>query len=194
MTLMSFLGIYIITFSSFFNLHALISQGTLGLEFIKQIHDDFSTSLDCIILPIGGGGLISGCSIAIKKFNPRTRIFGAEPKTVDDAAKSLNCGHVVKPVSPVKSIADGLLTGLGSKTWPVIKKNVEHIYTVSEKEISDAMRLVWERMKLVIEPSAAVCVAVCLYNEEFKSLEGMKRIGVVLEGGNVDLMNLPWKK
>jgi len=161
--------------------------GTTGLEFLSQIEGG---KLDALIVPVGGGGLLSGVCVAAKGVQPDIRIFAAEPLGADDAARSMRSGKMIEQTDP-NTIADGLLTSMGDLTWPIIRDNVEEVLVVSEEEIVAAMRLVWMRMKIVIEPSAAVSVAAVL-SERFQSMEGMGRVGVVLSGGNVDLDNLPW--
>lgn len=163
----------------------IAGQGTVALELLADVPD-----LDAIIAPVGGGGLVSGISIAAKNLRPRTRIFAAEPAGADDAARSKAAGQIIPQTGP-NTIADGLLTSLGQNTWPVIRDLVEQVITVSESEILAAMRLVWERAKLVIEPSAAVPVAVAL-SQQFRDLTGIERVAVVLSGGNVNLDKLPW--
>jgi threonine dehydratase len=163
----------------------IAGQGTAVLELIEEF-----PRLDGVISPVGGGGLLSGFTIGGRGIKPSLRVFGAEPLGADDAARSKEAGTWIPQTAP-NSIADGLLTSLGQLTWPIIRDQVEQIYTVSELEIRQAMRLVWERMKLVIEPSAAVGVAVAL-SEPFKKLDGVPRIGVVLCGGNVTLDKLYW--
>ena len=134
--------------------------------------------------------MLSGFCIASRGIKPTIRVFGAEPLGADDAARSKVAGYRLLQTAP-NSIADGLLTSLGDLTWPIIRDQVEAIFTVTEPEIVAAMRLVWERMKLVIEPSAAVGVAVVL-GEEFRRLEDVRKVGVVLCGGNVTLEKLYW--
>jgi threonine dehydratase/serine racemase len=163
----------------------MAGQGTVALELIEQAAD-----LDAIVTSVGGGGLLAGVSTAAHGLNSRLRIFGAEPQGADDAARSKAAGTLIPQTGP-QTIADGLLTGLGDLTWPIIRDHVEQIITVSEDEIVAAMRLMWERAKLLIEPSAAVAVAAVL-TPAFRGLEGIYRIGVILSGGNVDLDRLPW--
>jgi threonine dehydratase len=141
-----------------------------------------------VVAPVGGGGLLSGTAIAVTNVLPQARVFGAEPANADDAYRSFHAGHVV-PVENSQTIADGLRTSLGSLTFPIIKERVTDILTVQEDEIVRAMRLVYERMKLVIEPSAAVALAGVLGCEELRG----QRVGIILSGGNVDLDALPWK-
>ena len=163
----------------------IAGQGTAALELLED-HPD----LDAVLAPIGGGGLISGFTVCAKGLNPAIRVFGAEPLGADDAARSKAAGTWIPQTGP-HTIADGLLTSLGQLTWPIIRDQVERIFTVTEEQIIAAMRLVWERMKLVIEPSAAVGVAVVL-SDEFRRLQDLPRIGVVFCGGNVSLDRLYW--
>jgi len=162
----------------------IAGQGTAALELLADVE-----MLDAVVVPVGGGGMLSGYCVATKGTKPEVKVFGAEPANADDAARSMAAGEPQPPVPP-NSIADGLLTGLGELTWPIIREHVSHVFTVTEAEIVSAMRLVWERMKLVIEPSAAVGVAVVL-GEAFKAMNA-RRVGVVLCGGNVSLDKLYW--
>ncbi len=170
---------------SYNNPDVIAGQGTVALEFLEQV-----PGLEMIIAPVGGGGLISGISIAAKGIDDSIRVFAGEPAGADDASRSKAANKLI-PQSNPKTIADGLLTSLGSLTWPIVRDLVEEIVTVSEEQIVTAMRLVWERMKLVIEPSAAVPVAAVL-TDRFKGLENFDHVGIVLSGGNVDLDALPW--
>jgi threonine dehydratase len=159
-------------------------QGTATLELLDEVPD-----LDAVIAPVGGGGLISGTSIAAKGLNPNIRVIAAEPEMADDAFRSMKEGKIVPSVNP-KTIADGLLTSFGSLTFPIAQQNVEQVVTVSEQGIINSMRFIWERAKIIIEPSAAVAVAV-LWEKKI-DLSGLK-VGVILSGGNVDLGKLPWQ-
>jgi threonine dehydratase/serine racemase len=163
----------------------IAGQGTAALELLEDVPD-----LDAIITPVGGGGLLSGVCIAARGVKPGIRVFGAEPLGADDAARSMAAGTLIPQTAP-NTIADGLLTSLGQLTWPIIRDKVERVFTVTDDQIRAAMRLVWERMKLVIEPSAAVGVAVVL-SDEFRGLTGIDRVGVVLCGGNVALDKMYW--
>jgi threonine dehydratase len=163
----------------------IAGQGTLALELLEQ-----APKLDAIVAPLGGGGLLSGIAIAAKALRPELRVYGAEPEAADDAARSKAAGQLV-PVGDARTIADGLRTSLGALTWPVVRDLVDAVFTVSDAAIVAAMRLVWERMKLVAEPSAVVGLAVGL-GEPFRALSGLERVGVVLSGGNVDLDALPF--
>ncbi len=163
----------------------IAGQGTAALELLEQVDD-----LDAVIAPVGGGGLLSGVCIAARGLSPSIRIFGAEPAGADDAARSFREGRFIPQHDP-RTIADGLKTSLGELTWPIIRDHVESIITVEEAEIVAAMRTFWERAKLVIEPSAAVAVAVAL-SAGFRQTPGCRRVGIVLSGGNVNLDALPW--
>jgi threonine dehydratase len=162
----------------------IAGQGTATLELLESIPD-----LDVIIAPVGGGGLLSGTSIAAKGLKPGIRVIAAEPEMADDAYRSMKEGRIIPSVKP-KTIADGLLTSLCTLTFSIIQQNVEQIVTVSEQGIIEAMKFVWERAKIVIEPSAAVAVGV-LWEKKI-DLSGLK-VGVILSGGNVDLGKLPWQ-
>lgn len=163
----------------------IAGQGTAALELLEQEPD-----LDAIVVPIGGGGLMSGTCIAARAVAPDVRLFGAEPAGADDAAQSLAAGRIIPQTDP-RTIADGLLTSLGDLTFAIIHDHVETIVTVGEDEIIAAMRIAWERAKLLIEPSAAVGLAAVL-SESFRALGGIERVGVILSGGNADVENLPW--
>jgi threonine dehydratase len=152
-------------------------QGTAAMELLDEI-----AGLDSIIAPVGGGGLLSGTAIAARALSPAIRVFGAEPLGADDAARSLAAGMLLPQTAP-DTVADGLLTGLSALTFSIIRSHVERIVTVDEQAIIAAMRLVWERMKIIIEPSSAVAVAAVL-SEEFPA--DAARVGVILSGGNVD--------
>lgn len=160
----------------------IAGQGTAALELLEEVPD-----LDVVLAPVGGGGLLSGTLIAAKGIRPSIRVIACEPALADDAAASLREGHIV-PARPPLSIADGLRTSLGDRTFPVIRELVESIELAQEDEIRHALRLVVERMKIVVEPSAVVPLAVLL-NRPWK-LRGLK-VGIILSGGNVDVANLP---
>ncbi len=161
----------------------IAGQGTAALELLEEIPD-----LDAVIAPVGGGGLLSGTALAVRGLAPRVRVLAGEPEMADDAYRSLQAGRVLPSLHPA-TIADGLLTSLSERTFGIIRRHVEQIVTVSEAGIVAAMRFVWERAKIVIEPSAAVAVAV-LWEGKI-NLQGAK-VGVILSGGNVDLERLPW--
>ena len=163
----------------------MAGQGTVALEMLDE-----SPDLDAIVAPIGGGGLMAGVAIAAKALKPAIRLFAAEPLGADDAARSKSSGIFIQQTAP-QTIADGLLTSMGDMTWPVIRDLVEAVVTVTEEEIVQAMRLTWERAKLLIEPSSAVAVAAVM-TPAFQGLPGMRDVGIVLSGGNVNLDRLPW--
>ena len=162
--------------------HAVIAgQGTATLELREQVE-----ALDAVVVPVGGGGLLAGTSVVGRAFG--FDVYGAEPEAVDDAARSLATG-VRQPPTGGTTVADGLRTALGVRPFEIIRRNVTDIATVSDEQIVAAMRLVWEVMKIVIEPSSAVPVAALL--ERRLPVAG-RRVGVILTGGNVDLDALPW--
>jgi threonine dehydratase len=163
----------------------IAGQGTTALELLEQV-----PQLDAVVMPVGGGGLMAGVTIAARALAPDIRIFAAEPAGADDAARSKAAGKLIPQTEP-RTIADGLRTSLGDLTWPVLRDQVERVLTVTDEEIVAAMRLAWERAKLLIETSSAVAVAAVL-GDAFRSLEGLQRVGVVLSGGNVNLDDLPW--
>jgi threonine dehydratase len=162
----------------------IAGQGTAALELLEEVPD-----LDVILTPVGGGGLLSGTAIAATEIKRGIRIIAGEPEMADDAYRSMQTGQIIPSVHP-QTIADGLLTSLGTATFPIIQQRVEQVVTVSEQGIIDTMRFIWERLKIVIEPSAAVTVGV-LWEKKI-DLGGLK-VGVILSGGNVDLEKLPWQ-
>ncbi|MBK8781770.1 MAG: pyridoxal-phosphate dependent enzyme [Anaerolineales bacterium] len=162
----------------------IAGQGTAALELLEDVPD-----LDVIIAPVGGGGLLSGTSIAATEIKKGIRVIAGEPEMADDAFRSMQAGEIIPSVNP-KTIADGLLTSLGNLTFPIIQKNVDQIVTVSETGIIASMKFVWERAKIIIEPSSAVAIGV-LWEKKI-DLRGLK-VGVIISGGNVDLKKLPWQ-
>ena len=163
----------------------IAGQGTAALELLDEVPD-----LDVLVTPVGGGGLLSGTALAAKGLSPRTDVVGVEPAGADDAYRSFQAGEI-QPMHAPDTIADGLLTTLGDKTFPIIRDHVREIVTVSDPDIVEAMRLMWERMKIVVEASAAVPLAALLQGA--LKTEG-KRIGIIVSGGNVDLDRLPWRR
>lgn len=161
----------------------IAGQATAAKELMEQVDD-----LDCIIVPVGGGGLASGTALIAHYLDPLMDIYLGEPKNVDDTYQSLKAGKII-PNKKTETVADGLKTTLGQKTFDILKDHVKQTFTVTEKEIISAMMLIWERMKIVIEPSCAVPFAAILkHSDVFKG----KRVGVILTGGNVDLTKLPF--
>jgi threonine dehydratase len=161
----------------------IAGQGTAALELLEDVPD-----LDVVMVPVGGGGLLAGTALAVVGRSPTTQTIAAEPEMADDAYRSFRDGKIYPSENP-QTIADGLRTFLGDLNFPIIREHVADIVTVSEQAIVDAMRLVWVRMKIVIEPSSAVPLAALLEGKfDPKGL----RIGVIISGGNVDLDHLPW--
>jgi len=167
----------------FNNYSVIAGQATCAKEIYEEVPD-----LDFMITPVGGGGLLSGTSLSTKYFSPQTKVIGAEPKGADDAFRSIRDNVIYPSVNP-KTICDGLLTSLSERTFNIIKNNVDEIITVEENSIISSMKMIWERLKIIIEPSSAVVLAAVLENKE-KFAE--KKIGMILSGGNVDLTNLPF--
>ena len=161
----------------FNNYDVIAGQATATKELIEEVG-----KLDVVMAPVGGGGLLSGTALAAKYFSPSTIVIAAEPEGADDAYRSLKSGKIEPSQSD--TVADGLLTSLGDKNFPIIKDLVKEIITVSDREIVRAMRLMWERMKIIVEPSCAVPLAALLKRKE--SFAG-KKVGIILSGGNVDL-------
>jgi threonine dehydratase len=159
------------------NLDVIAGAGTAAYELTRQVD-----RLDKLLCPVGGGGLLSGSAIAIKALLPSAKVIGVEPSNADDAYQSFKSGHIICAGNPT-TIADGLRTSLGSNTFRLIQENVDQIITVTEEEIVDAMQFLWERLKLVVEPSGAVSLAGLLS----KQIKGSGRIGIMLSGGNIDL-------
>lgn len=167
------------------NVRIIAGQATAAKELIEQ-----TEKLDIIMAPVGGGGLLSGTALSTAYFSPNTVVIAAEPANADDAWRSFTTGSI-QPVSALHTIADGLRTSLGTITFPIIRDHVQEIITVEESLIIDAMRLIWTRMKIIVEPSSAVPLAALLKQKsKFKG----QRIGIILSGGNVDLDQLPWNK
>ncbi|HVS54312.1 MAG TPA: pyridoxal-phosphate dependent enzyme [Opitutaceae bacterium] len=163
----------------------MAGQGTATLELLEQ-----APNLDLIVAPVGGGGLLVGTAVAAKGAKPGIKVIAAEPAEADDAARSFAAGKII-PLEKTATIADGLRTSVGEKNFPLIQQNVDAIATASEANIVAAMRLLWEVMKIVVEPSGAVSYAAIM--EGTIDVKG-KRVGIILSGGNVDLDALPWMK
>lgn len=163
----------------------IAGQGTAAMELLEEVKD-----LDMILTPVGGGGLLSGTAITMKNLHPSGQVTGTEPKQADDAYRSFKAGKLI-PVTDPDTVADGLRTSLGPLTFSIISRYADDIVTVSEDSIIKAMRLIWERMNIIIEPSSAVPLAAIL--EQSIDVEGLKA-GIIISGGNVDLEHLPWQK
>jgi threonine dehydratase len=166
------------------NFKVICGQGTAALELLEEVD-----TLDIVMCPVGGGGLLSGTAISSKAILPGCKVIAAEPKNADDAFRSFRDGYIHPSLNP-KTLADGLLTSLGELNFAVIQQHVDEIMTASEESIVAAMRMIWERMKIIIEPSSAVPLAVIMENKE--KFAGQK-IGIILSGGNVELSRLPFQ-
>jgi threonine dehydratase len=163
----------------------IAGQGTCSREFMEQ-----TGGVDTMVAPIGGGGMISGTCLTLSTIAPEVKIIAAEPEQADDAYRSFKAGHIIADDAP-NTVADGLKVPLKELTWHFVSRYVTDILTASEDEIVDAMKLTWQRMKIVIEASCAVPLATILKNKE---VFAGKRVGVIITGGNVDLDKLPWTK
>ena len=166
------------------NLNVMAGQGTTAIELLEDVPD-----LDVILCPVGGGGQLSGIAVAAKAIRPQIRIIGVEPAAADDAARSLKAGRILPAGTPL-TIADGLKTSLGEKPFAEIQRLVDDIVTVREASIVQAMRLIWEVLKIIVEPSGAVSYA-AVVEGSFASRDA--RVGIILSGGNLDLERLPWQ-
>lgn len=165
------------------NFNVICGQGTAAIELLNEVSD-----LEVIMAPVGGGGLLSGTSISAKSINNKIEVIGGEPEMADDAYKSFKSGILIPSENP-KTIADGLLTSLSDLTFEIIRNNVDDILLASEKSIVETMKLIWERMKIIVEPSSAVPLAAILENlNKFRE----KKIGIIISGGNVELGKLPF--
>jgi threonine dehydratase len=162
----------------------IAGQATCSRELLEQVGN-----LDAVIAPIGGGGMVSGTCLTASNLAPHVKVYAAEPEQADDAYRSFKAGHIIADDAP-NTVADGLKVPLKDLTWHFVKHNVSDILTASEVEIIEAMKLIWKRAKLVMEPSSAVPLAAILKN---KSIFAGKRVGVIITGGNVDLDTLPWQ-
>jgi len=169
------------------DLRVMAGQGTSALEMLEQQPD-----LDAILCPVGGGGNLAGMAVAAKSVKPAMRVWGVEPRGADDAARSFNSGKI-EPLGEPRTIADGLRTSLGELPFAEIKRHVDGIITVSEEDILRATRLIWEVLKLVVEPSGAVPYAALLDGQTVQSRALPERIGILLSGGNLDLDRTPWQ-
>jgi threonine dehydratase len=178
------------------DMNVILGQGTAMLEFRQQMRNSFGTELDAVIIPIGNGGLLSGSLIACA--DSGIRVFGAEPAIANHCQLWLEQGEKHRLRLASTTIADGLRIDVQDLPFSLIRNNVEKVFTVSESKIAQAMKIVFEVLKLAIEPSAAVAVAVLLFDEGFKKLldEGIRKVGIILEGGNVDTDSseklMPW--
>jgi threonine dehydratase len=161
----------------------IAGQGTCSKEFMEQ-----ADGLEAVVAPIGGGGMISGTCLTLSTLAPETKVIAAEPEQADDAYRSFKAGYIIADDAP-KTVADGLLVPLKDLTWHFVSNHVSEIYTASDQEIIDAMKLAWKHLRVVLEPSSAVPLATILKNRD---VFAGKRVGVIITGGNVDLDKLPW--
>lgn len=162
----------------------IAGQATCSKELVEQVD-----RLDAVIAPIGGGGMVSGTCLTLSNLAPQIKIYAAEPEQADDAYRSFKAGHIIADDAP-NTVADGLKVPLKDLTWHFVSKHVTDIFTASEQEIVDAMKLIWKRMKIIMEPSSAVPLATILKNRD---VFAGKRVGMIITGGNVDLDKLPWQ-
>ena len=161
----------------------MAGQGTCVKELLEDV-----PNLDVIVSPVSGGGLLSGSLIAAKGMNSHIKVFGAEPKEADDAYRSLKKGTIVSNKT-IDTICDGLRAQIGTKTFPVIQDLVDEIITIEENEVIDSLRMIWERLKIIVEPSCSIALALVLKK---KHLFKGQNVGLIMSGGNVDLNKLPW--
>ena len=161
----------------------MAGQGTCAKELLEDV-----PKLDAIVSPVSGGGLLSGSLIAAKTMSPSIKVYGAEPKEADDAYRSLKKGSIVANKT-IDTICDGLRAQIGTKTFPVIQELVDEIITIDEQEVVESLRMVWERLKIIVEPSCSITLALVLKR---KALFEGQNVGLILSGGNVDLNELPW--
>ncbi len=162
----------------------IAGQATCAKELLEQVDH-----LDAVIAPIGGGGMVSGTCLTLSNLAPKIKIYAAEPEQADDAYRSFKAGHIIADDAP-NTVADGLKVPLKDLTWHFVSKHVTDIFTASEQEIVDAMKLIWKRMKIIMEPSSAVPLATILKNRD---VFAGRRVGMIITGGNVDLDKLPWQ-
>ncbi|MBB4267350.1 pyridoxal-phosphate dependent enzyme [Roseospira visakhapatnamensis] len=167
------------------DVRVIAGQGTCAVELLQE-----AGSLDALVAPIGGGGLVSGCALALAALSPATAVYAAEPANADDAHRSLKAGRLISMDAP-DTLADGLRASMRDLTWAVVSRHVRDILLVTEDAIVAAMALLWQRLKIVVEPSAAVPLAAILARPD---LFAGRRVGVILTGGNVDLDALPWTR
>tara|TARA_Y100000741_G_C18219943_1_gene545416 strand:- start:258 stop:1196 length:939 start_codon:yes stop_codon:yes gene_type:complete len=161
----------------------MAGQGTCAKELLEDVPD-----LDSIVSPVSGGGLLSGSLLAAKNMKSSITVYGAEPEEADDAYQSLKLGRIV-PNKTINTICDGLRAQIGSKTFPVIQNLVDDIIPIAEEDIINALRMIWERLKIIVEPSCSIALALIINNKQL--FEG-RNVGLIMSGGNLDLDNLPW--
>ena len=161
----------------------IVGQGTCAKELLED-HPE----IQIIVSPVSGGGLLSGTLLSAKEMNEQVSVYGAEPAEADDAYRSLQNGEIV-PNDTINTICDGLRAQIGTITFPIIQKYVDEIITLSEDEILDSMKMIWERLKIIVEPSCSISLAAIIKN---KNKFSGKNVGLIMSGGNVDLNQIPW--
>ena len=166
------------------DIRIMAGQGTCAKEMLEDEPD-----IDCIVSPVSGGGLLSGTLVAAKNMKNSINVFGAEPEEADDAYQSLKVGKIV-PNKTINTICDGLRAEIGTKTFPVIQNLVDEIIPISEKDVIVSLKMIWERMKIIVEPSCSISLALVLKN---KKMFNDRKVGLIMSGGNIDLSSLPWK-
>ncbi|XP_069801788.1 serine racemase [Dendropsophus ebraccatus] len=167
----------------------IAGQGTIGLEVLQQV-----PGLEALVIPVGGGGMLAGIAVAVKAIKPDIKVYAAEPLNADDCYRSKMNGILNPNLHSPITIADGVRTSIGPNTWPIIRDLVDDVFVVTEDEIKSATRLIWERMKLMIEPTAGLGLATILSSRFQEETKDIQIIGVVLCGGNVDLSSIDWLK
>ena len=171
---------------SFENEDVMAGQGTAAVELLEDV------DVDLVLCPVGGGGLLCGTAVAAKTMRPKIKVVATEPANADDAAQSFRAGRLMRVDKP-NTIADGLRTNVGAPNFSLMQRYIDDVFTVSEEAIVTAMRTIWQTMKIIVEPSAAVPYAAILEGAASKIDIVGKRVGIILTGGNVDLDALPWK-
>ncbi|XP_072285262.1 serine racemase [Pyxicephalus adspersus] len=165
----------------------IAGQGTIGLEVLKQV-----PAVEALVIPVGGGGMLSGIAVAVKTIKPDVRIYAAEPLNADDCYRSKVNGVLTPNPQPPTTIADAVKTSIGPNTWPIIRDLVDDVFVVTEEEIKQATQLVWERMKLLIEPTAGLGLAAVLSRRFQETAQDIQNICIILCGGNLDMSSLDW--
>jgi len=173
----------------FNDVRVIAGQSTAAQELFQHMAQ-IGKHLDFLLCPVGGGGLVSGTALAAYYLSPVTKVVACEPAGADDAFRSMKSGKIEPETHPISTICDGLLTRLGTITFPIIQRH-SSVVLATDEEVIKAMRMVWERMKIIIEPSSAVCLA-ALLNGSIKGVQG-KDVGIIISGGNVDLNSLPFR-
>ncbi|XP_077336716.1 serine racemase isoform X2 [Lithobates pipiens] len=167
----------------------IAGQGTIGLEVLQQV-----PAVEALVVPVGGGGMLAGIAVAVKTIKPDVRIYAAEPLNADDCYRSKVNGVLTPNPKPPTTIADAVKTSIGPNTWPIIRDLVDDVFVVTEEEIKQATQLVWERMKLLIEPTAGLGLAAVLSRRFQETTQDIQNICIILCGGNLDMSSIDWVK